>query len=642
MIRQKKSIAAVIAAIVSIYAPLLQAEHGNPGYARGYILVKPKAGVSDETYAELLGKVGAAEGERHEDDWFRKVVVPVGAEKRIADEFATNPLFEWAQPDYTQAPQFMPTEFRGIDWSTAHWQDQVNTGYLDHQVLNDFDAWNITRGAGQRIAIIDSGVDASSPNLAGQIAEGGWNFYFNDSDTASPGRRVEMNSSGVVSSGSTHGTKVATTAVGLADNEGPAAGGNIGLTGQYRVGVAPEGKIVPFVSVRSSDKFGALSAASRLGIRIVNISLGSTTPGTWVDPGLGSAAATFKASGGLVVNGAGNANNGSTQPSSAENALILVGAASSGSVGNLASYSNRGPSLDFCAPEFVSNGGGTSNAAPAVSAALALVWSINPGFTNVEVEQILKDAAAARMQREQGKTYYSQDCVGKGLDVGGAVALAVERARRAGAADQLPPQADFVGDKPAQVNGVASIDVAAGDDRAVAKVVLEANGVVLGEDVTAPYSFVLDGQALIRQGLTGGTLMATAYDYSGKSTTTSRGRSFTVYMAPPETVPPKVWVYDARNRKSIANKAVNASKIFTATFRGSDNVQIDSVHGYVDGQEMGTVSPVSNDGQNLTARWNVDTRHLANGSRKVKVVALDAAGNTAATSLRLRVKNKRK
>jgi hypothetical protein len=174
-----------------------------PTVAPGYILVKPKAGVADATYREAvvaaggLPVVNAAGGLDNPDmdDLYRVVWVGPGQEEAVAGRLATHPLMEFAQPDRLGAPQAAPEAYAKA------------ADYYDHLGLGTFDAWKLTRGEGQVIAILDSGIDETDPSLAAQIAPGGWNFYFDDADTSSPDHRVGTDPFGQFRSNYDHGTR---------------------------------------------------------------------------------------------------------------------------------------------------------------------------------------------------------------------------------------------------------------------------------------------------------------------------------------------------------------------------------------------------------------------------------------------------
>jgi hypothetical protein len=197
---------------------------------------------------------------------------------------------------------------------------------------------------------------------------------------------------------------------------------------------------------------------------------------------------------------------------------------------------------------------------------------------------------------------------------------------------------EFKDDTPPVVNGVATVDVAAGDDRGLAKVVLRANGQVLGEDLTPPYQFVLDGRALLARGIESGMLTAEAIDLSGKSAETARLLAFSVVKPVVDATPPTVALLNAQGRKSIAGKVLAAKKLFMATVKGADNLALDSLRVYVDGVELGTVA-ASGDATRKGGRYTLDTRTVPNGLHVLKAVTMDAAGNVAQASAKLRVKN---
>ena len=118
--------------------------------------------------------------------------------------------------------------------------------------VNVLPAWDRTQGGGQVIAIVDTGVDLTHPDLAGNLVPGR-DFVDNDNDPS------DFN---------LHGTHVAGTAAAIAGN------------GQGVAGVAPGAKIMP---VRALDAEGngnsgnianGIAFAAQNGAGVINLSLG--------------------------------------------------------------------------------------------------------------------------------------------------------------------------------------------------------------------------------------------------------------------------------------------------------------------------------------------------------------------------------
>jgi subtilisin family serine protease len=180
-------------------------------------------------------------------------------------------------------------------------------------------AWRVTRGAGVKIGVSDSGVDLTHPDLRGSLL---------------PGKDFTGGNSTVDDCG--HGTQVAGVIAASRDN-------GIGLSG-----VAPEAKILPLkdgasCGVNVGDTERAIRWAANHHVQVVNVSSGTLpvagdalfeafTRSTW------NAAIDYAwRRGTLVIAGAGN----STIPLCARSAtaphLLCVGAV--GRYGTRSSYS---------------------------------------------------------------------------------------------------------------------------------------------------------------------------------------------------------------------------------------------------------------------------------------------------------------
>jgi subtilisin family serine protease len=184
-------------------------------------------------------------------------------------------------------------------------------------------AWFTTSGSSMaRIAILDSGVDASHPDLAGRL-EPGWNFLTGTSDT-----------SDILG----HGTSVAGVAGASAFN------GNGGA------GVAWSSPLVPYVvldssnSARYSDIVAAITRAADQGIRIINISIGGKSP----SKALQNAVNYAWSKGSIVVAAAMNDGNSTKSYPAACDKVVSVGATDWND--DRVEFSNYGPWLTLVAP----------------------------------------------------------------------------------------------------------------------------------------------------------------------------------------------------------------------------------------------------------------------------------------------------
>jgi thermitase len=234
------------------------------------------------------------------------------------------------------------------------------------------EAWGLSTGSQQTVVVVDSGVDASHPDLSGQILTGGHDWV---DDDATP-----QDADG-------HGTNVTGTIVAKRDNA------------EGVVGVAPNAKVLPLrvlganAAGTASDVAEAFDWAGDHGMRIVNASLGSTGYSATERAAMAAHPET------LYVVAAGNGGNddvGDDVDASpiypcAYNLANIVCVGASDPDDQPAGFSNHGvTSVDLFAPGvritstqagayYVSDG--TSMASPYVAAEAALIRSRNPGLT---------------------------------------------------------------------------------------------------------------------------------------------------------------------------------------------------------------------------------------------------------------------
>ncbi|MDY7090969.1 MAG: S8 family serine peptidase, partial [Actinomycetota bacterium] len=239
-------------------------------------------------------------------------------------------------------------------------------------------AWPRSTGAGVTVAVIDSGVDSSHPDLAGHVLPGG------DFITGTEGAAVDPHG---------HGTHVAGTIAALTGN------------GEGIAGMAPDAQILPVRVLDAngngymSDVANGIAYAADHGADVINLSVSATSQVGAVT----NAIAYARSKGVVVVAAAGNARRTGSPtafPAADPGVLAVAATASDDSV---AGYSNRGGYVDVAAPgsditsTYPGNRyvrmNGTSMAAPHVSALAALLKGADRTLTPDQVEQAVTASA---------------------------------------------------------------------------------------------------------------------------------------------------------------------------------------------------------------------------------------------------------
>lgn len=244
--------------------------------------------------------------------------------------------------------------------------------YLDAWKIDE--VWQISQGVGVTVAVVDSGVDATHPDLAGQIAAAPWG----DGDILN------------------HGTGIASLIAGTGVNAG----------GQGVYGVAPKSKIISYRvpegfvpgSFDSLKMAEAVRAAADSDARIINLSTASS--GT--EKTLSEAVAYASSRGKLVVAGGGNLDVSGRGPIYPASYPGTVGVSAIEQDGRTWSGGNSGKWISLAAPGVAlpqactedtryCKGTGSSAATALVSGVAALVWSAHPDWTANQVIKRLID-----------------------------------------------------------------------------------------------------------------------------------------------------------------------------------------------------------------------------------------------------------
>ncbi|MDH0868234.1 S8 family serine peptidase [Mitsuaria sp. GD03876] len=543
------------------------------GWARQRLLVQTRAGLDDKELARILSPHGG-KARRVGRSQLAIVDLPANAsETALAQLLARHPQLKSAELDMRVSPAMTPNDpYLGSEWHLTR--------------INAPQAWDTAQGAGIKIAILDTGIDASHPDLAGRLVPG-WNFYDGNADTS------DVHG---------HGTAVAGAAAAALNN-------GIGVAS-----VAGQAQLMP-VRIADPNAYAywstvaqGLTWAADQGARVANISYSGVAGSTTVQ----SAADYLRSKGGLVVVSAGN--NGIDEGLVPTASMIPVSATDE--TDTKTSWSSYGSFVALAAPGqniwTTQRGGsygawwGTSFASPVVAGTVALLMSARPSLSGSAIQSALF-STAVDLGAAGRDPYYGWGRVN--------AAAAMQAVLAAPAPDTQPPAvsvgAPLAG---ALVSGWVAVDVAASDNQGVARVDLRVNGSVVASDTSAPYGFSWDSTRVANGPV---TISAVAVDAAG-NTGTSASMTLTVANAVlADTQPPVVAITKPDNNSRVSGNTV------TVATSASDNSGAAGIRQslYVDG-----VLVASGAGASLSYSWNL--KKAANGAHTIQAVARDAAGNT--------------
>ena len=424
---------------------------GGPVALPDRILLKRKPGVSDERLEGIIrGQSGEAVDRIPQID-VHEIKVPAHARDTVLRALQRNPNIQFAEPVYLVEPgEVIPNDPRyGNAWHLPK--------------IDAPTAWTASRGDGIVVAVLDTGIEASHPDFAGQLVQG-WNAASQNDDTS------DVHG---------HGTQVAGTVGAATDN----------ATGVAAVGW--NAKIMPIRVTNRSDGVAStadmargLTWAADNGAHIANMSYS-----VWSFSTVQSAAKYLRNQGGLAFSSAGN--NGTDPGGSGTPHIVVVSATNSSD--SRTSWSNYGDFVDLSAPgasiQTTRTGGGygsasgTSFSSPVAAAVAALVMAANDQLTPDQVQQILFDSADD-LGAAGWDPYYGWGRV----NAGSALMMAWS-----GEEDRTPPEVLIASpSEGTTVKGEVTVRIDATDDMGVAEVTLHADGQVVGSATMAPFEFVWD------------------------------------------------------------------------------------------------------------------------------------------------------
>ncbi len=295
-----------------------------------------------------------------------------------------NKLFETAKflsvvPDFISDDLFCSSDpFFNTQWGLMNTGQNGGVSGMDIDICN---AWTITQGANITVAVLDTGIELTHPDLANNIHH----LSYDTESNTSPSKVF-----------GDHGTHCAGIVGAVKDN-------NIGVAG-----VAPKSKLMSISNSLAGSPNSRIKRADGLnwawqnGADVITNSWGSAVKYQVIDDAIENAIHFGRnGKGCIVVFASGNNNGAVSYPANSNPKIFCVG--SIDNKGRKSSFSNFGSVLDITAPGTYINStvlhanygfkSGTSMATPHVAGVAALVLSVAPNLTELEVRNIIESTA---------------------------------------------------------------------------------------------------------------------------------------------------------------------------------------------------------------------------------------------------------
>ena len=360
----------------------------RPRFKAGQMLVKFKSGIDADAVTQLRKKSRGSHLRTLRGTGTQLWQVPEGQEEDIASQLEKRPDVEFAEPNYIYRMFAIPDD------------PDFTTQWAHRYIIGSPAAWDVSIGSSDIvIAVIDSGIDASHPDLSGKIVTG-YDFVRGD---------------GIPNDENGHGTHVAGIAAAATDNYTGIAGMD------WNARIMPVKVLNYYGSGAASVVSEGITWAYEHGALVINLSLG----GEYGSVTLQNAINAAHAAGCLVVAAMGNdrSANPTQYPAAYENVFAV---AATTRTDTYAYYSQYGDHCDIAAPggqmSYIGDpfgiystlptyegtyftGGefslftdydylqGTSMATPFVSGLAALIWTVKPAWTPDQVQSIIEDTA---------------------------------------------------------------------------------------------------------------------------------------------------------------------------------------------------------------------------------------------------------
>jgi hypothetical protein len=285
--------------------------------------------------------------------------------RRLA-QLRRDPRIEYAEPNFLGKFENLPAPV-----SAPNDPEAANAWWIDAVAARQ--AWAVSRGHSVTVALLDSGIDLSHPDLAPNIRNDGFNF--------GDGNPTPQDQIG-------HGTNVAGLVAAVCNN------------GAGACGIADQALLLPVkISEGATLTFDSATLATAIdfailrSVQVINLSLTVSDQSQTVAAALDRALAA----GIVVVAAAGKGGGAVSFPA---NYPGIIGVSSVDQSGQLVSTANRGPQVAVLAPgtHMVSTrlGGGagsisdgTSFASPLVAGTIAQLLAVDPGLSRDHIRSNL-------------------------------------------------------------------------------------------------------------------------------------------------------------------------------------------------------------------------------------------------------------
>jgi subtilisin family serine protease len=354
-----RSLSLLLAAALAALGSHTLAQRVDTGEVQ--LIVKMKPSMPEAVFKGKLNARGATQRSEIRGIAARVIRAPKASADLLKGELARDANIEYVEPDFiaqalgtSNDPYFV----QGSQWHLSKIQAPT--------------AWDTTTGSStQVVAVIDSGVRASHPDLVGKVLVG-YDFVANDNDANDENG---------------HGT-------GVAGTLSPGSNNQIGVCG-----VAWANPILPVrvLDANGSGNYSAIAngiiyAADR-GAKVINLSLGGTSSSRALQDAINYA---WNKQCVIVAAAGNNGSNVAFYPAACTN---VVAVSATNASDTRPTWSNFGSYVDVSAPgvDILSVYGtdqyaawnGTSFSSPVASGVIALMAAANSTLTNVQLVDLL-------------------------------------------------------------------------------------------------------------------------------------------------------------------------------------------------------------------------------------------------------------